>query len=68
MVSNKMFFFHVQVPQLNIVILKNFTCREMFCKMFFFFSNLSQGNFLYCPTFFILTKNLNAVRTPTEMK
>ena len=29
---------------------------------------ISQGNFLYCPRFFILTRNLNAARTPTEMK
>ena len=41
----------------------------MFCEMFFFFfTNLSQGNFLYCSKFFILTKNLNTAFTPTEMK
>ena len=35
---------------------------------FFFFKNLSQGNFLHCPRFFILTKILNTAHTPTEMK
>ena len=41
----------------------------MFCEMLFFFTNLSQGNFLYCPRFFILTtKILNTVHAPTEMK
>ena len=52
------------IHQLNIVILKNFTYHEIFCEMFF----LSQGNFLYCPNFFRLTKNLNTALTPTEIK
>ena len=44
-----------QNHQLNIVILKNFAYYKMFCKLFFFFfRNSSQGNFLYCPRFFIL--------------
>ena len=41
---------------------------KCFAKCPFLFSNLSQGNFLYCPTFFILTKILNTAHTPTEMK
>ena len=42
----------------------------MFCEIYFLFiTNLSQGNFLKCPRFFILTKNLNTAHTPTtEMK
>ena len=43
----------------------------MFGKMLFLcFTNLSQGNFFDCLRFFILTKNLNTVHTPspTEMK
>ena len=32
---------------------------KYFNKVLFFFTNLSQGNFLYCPNIFILTKNLN---------
>ena len=41
----------------------------MFGKMLFLcFTNLTQGNFFYCVRFFILTKNLNTVHTPTEMK
>ena len=43
--------------QLNFVILKKIAYYEIFCKMFFFFTNLSQGNFLYCQRFFILIKN-----------
>ena len=53
--------------QLNIVILKPFAYHKIFCKMIFFFTNLSQGNFLHCARFFLLTKNLNTARTPTEM-
>ena len=34
----------------------------------FFFIKLSQGNFLYCPKFFTLAKNLNISRTRTETK
>ena len=37
-------------------------------NVLFFFTNLSQGNFLYCQRFFIPTKILNTVRTPTWMK
>ena len=49
-----------------MIVLKNFTKCELFCKMFFsIFMNLPQGNFLYCPWFFILTKNLNTARSPT---
>ena len=48
---------------------KNSAYYKMFCKMFyFFFTNLSQGNFLYCPKFSTLTKNVNTTHTPTEMK
>ena len=56
--------------QLNNVILKNFAYCEMLCKIFFFFvTNLSQGNFLYCQRFFIPTKILiNTGRTLTEMR
>ena len=35
--------------------------------MLSFFTNLSQGNFLYCPVF-MLTENINTAHTPTEMK
>ena len=34
----------------------------------FFLTNLSNGNFLYCPKFFILTKTFCTVHTPTKMK
>ena len=40
----------------------------MFAKCSFFFTHLSQRNFLYCPRFFILNKILNTDCTPTEMK
>ena len=36
--------------------------------MFFFFTNLSQGNFLYNPKFFVQTKNRNIARNRTEIK
>ena len=36
--------------------------------MFFFFTNLSQINFLNCVKFFIVTKSLNTARAYTEMK
>ena len=35
---------------------------------FFFFKNLSQGNFLHCPKLFILTKHVHTAHTLTEMK
>ena len=34
----------------------------------FFLTNLSQGNFLYCPEFYIPTKNVTTTPIPTEMK
>ena len=41
----------------------------MFCEMFFFFfTNFSQGNFLFCSRFLILIKNVNTARTHTETK
>ena len=41
------------------MILKKNAHHEMFGEMlFFFFANLCQGNFLYCPRFSILTKTL----------
>ena len=36
--------------------------------MFFFFTNLSQGNLLYCLRFLIQTKNVNTACTPIEIK
>ena len=48
---------------------ENFCIVGNVCKIFFFFfTNLSQGNFLYWLRTFIRTKNLNTARTPTEMK
>ena len=35
-------------------------------NVLFFFTNLSLGNFFYCPKSFIVTKNLNTVHTPTD--
>ena len=55
--------------QLNIIILKYFTYSEILREiLFFFFTNLSQGNFLCYQRIVIITKNLNTARTPTEMK
>ena len=47
---------------------KTWYTMKCFAKCVFFFTNLSQGNFLYCRRFFIPTKNLNTEHTPTEMK
>ena len=47
---------------------KNSHSTKYFAKCSFFFTNLSQGNFLNCPKFFILSKNLNAARTRTGIK
>ena len=42
---------------------------DMFSKMSFFSSQIYlKAIFVYCPRFFIPTKNLNTARTPTEMK
>ena len=47
----------------------NFRYYKILCKMFFFsFTNLSQGNFLYHPKFFIPSQVLHTARTPTELK
>ena len=37
-------------------------------NVLFFFTNLSQSNFLYYPKFFIWTKVLRTARAPTELK
>ena len=40
----------------------------MFCKMLVFSSQIYlKAIFLYCPRFFLLTKNLNTAPSPTEM-
>ena len=45
--------------QLDIVILKEFgMLQNVLWIVFFFFTISSQGNFLYCPRFFTLTKIL----------
>ena len=51
--------------RLNIVTLKKFRVLQ---NVLFFITNLSQGNFLHCPRFFMLSKNLNTACTPIEMK
>ena len=50
--------------RLKTVILKKFCILQ---NLLFFITNLSQGNFLHCLWFFMLTENLNTVCTPTEM-
>ena len=45
---------------------KKFRIVRNILRNVIFFSNLCQGNFLYCPKFFIL--NLNTARAPAEMK
>ena len=42
--------------------------RNVQRSVLFFFINLSQGIFLYCPWFFILTKLLDTGHTRTETK
>ena len=37
-------------------------------NVLFSFTNLFQGNVLYCPIFFMPTKDLHTARTPTELK
>ena len=48
--------------------LKFWILQNILRNVIFSFTNLSQGNFLYCPKFFIPTKVLHTACTPTELK
>ena len=47
---------------------KHCTLQNILQNVLFFFTNLSQGNFLYFIKFFILIKSLNIACVPAKMK
>ena len=54
--------------ELTLTVFEISDITKYFANVLFSFTNLSQGNFLYYPKFFIPTKVLHTARTPAQLK